>query len=176
MKRPKNSSSSWLKFMILSKCKGRKTHKWLETISSFSWRIAKYWKHTCKGPQSSYVPFLYRDKQKQMATITSPRHWLRFVEVYNDIWTIMVQLSIFWNNSSFPCPDMPFTQEKGSYYAISAREYATSRSSLADAEEDLMFKRGEFGNKHPEILQKTVSWLLTLQFGFQAADESRKLN
>ena len=39
-----------------------------------------------------------------------------------------------------------------------------------------MFKRGEFRNKHPEILQKNVWWLLSLHFGFQAPDESRKLN
>ena len=47
---------------------------------------------------------------------------------------------------------------------------------LTDAEEDLMFKRGEFGNKHLEVLQRTVRWLLSPHFEFQAPDESRKLN
>lgn len=58
--------------MVSSKGKGLKTprknsvwHKCLETISNFSWRRAKYWRHTCKGPQPSYVPFLYGDKEKR---------------------------------------------------------------------------------------------------------------
>ena len=40
---------------------------------------------------------------------------------------------------------------------------------LTDAEEDLMFERGEFGQQDPEVLQRTVWWLLTLQFGFRQA-------
>ena len=46
---------------------------------------------------------------------------------------------------------------------------------LTDAEEDLMFERGEFGDQDPEVLQRTVWWLLSLHFGFRARDESRKL-
>ena len=46
---------------------------------------------------------------------------------------------------------------------------------LTDAEEDLMFERGEFGQQDPEVLQRTVWWLLSLHFGFRARDESRKL-
>ena len=46
---------------------------------------------------------------------------------------------------------------------------------LTDAEEDLMFEQGEFGDQDPEVLQRTVWWLLPLHFGFRACDESRKL-
>ena len=46
---------------------------------------------------------------------------------------------------------------------------------LTDTEEDLMFERGEFGDQDPEVLQRTVWWLLSLHFGFRARDESRKL-
>ena len=38
-----------------------------------------------------------------------------------------------------------------------------------------MFERGEFGDQDPEVLQRTVWWLLSLHFGFRARDESRKL-
>ena len=46
---------------------------------------------------------------------------------------------------------------------------------LTDAEEDLMFERGEFGDQDPEVPQRTVWWLLSLHFGFRARDERRKL-
>ena len=46
---------------------------------------------------------------------------------------------------------------------------------LTNAEEDLMFERGEFGDQDPEVLQRPVWWLLSLHFGFRARDESRKL-
>lgn len=46
---------------------------------------------------------------------------------------------------------------------------------LTDAEEDLLFRSGEFGDKNPEALQRTDWWLLALHFSFRARDESRKL-
>ena len=46
---------------------------------------------------------------------------------------------------------------------------------LTEAEEDLMFERGEFGDQDPEVLQRTIWWLLSLHFGFRARDESKKL-
>ncbi|KAK3715342.1 hypothetical protein QZH41_001343 [Actinostola sp. cb2023] len=46
---------------------------------------------------------------------------------------------------------------------------------LTDEEEDLLFTSGEFGERSPESLQRTVWWLLSLHFGFRARDESRKL-
>ena len=33
---------------------------------------------------------------------------------------------------------------------------------LTNAEEDLVFRSSEFGNKNPEALQRTVWWLLAL--------------
>ena len=46
---------------------------------------------------------------------------------------------------------------------------------MTDAEENLIFERGEFGQQDPEVLQRTVWWLLLLHFGFRALDESGKL-
>ena len=46
---------------------------------------------------------------------------------------------------------------------------------LSDAEEDLMFEGGEFGDQDSEVLQRTVWLLLSLHLGFWACDESRKL-
>ena len=46
---------------------------------------------------------------------------------------------------------------------------------LSNAEEDLLFRSGHFGNGDPAALQGTVWWLLALYFGFRARDESRKL-
>ena len=46
---------------------------------------------------------------------------------------------------------------------------------LFEEEEDLLFTSGEFGDGSPEALQRTVWWLLSMQFGFRARDESRKL-
>lgn len=48
-------------------------------------------------------------------------------------------------------------------------------TELTDAEEDLLFRSSEFGDKNLEALQRTVWWLLALHFGFCARDESRKL-
>ena len=47
--------------------------------------------------------------------------------------------------------------------------------ALTDEEEDLFFASGQFGDSGPEVLQRTLWWLLSLQFGFRARDESRKL-
>lgn len=47
--------------------------------------------------------------------------------------------------------------------------------ALTEAEEDLLFEKGLFGDHEPEVLQRTVWWALSLHFGFRARDESRKL-
>ena len=46
---------------------------------------------------------------------------------------------------------------------------------MTDEEEDALFNSGQFGDNEPEVLQRTVWWLLSLHFGFRARDESRKL-
>ena len=46
---------------------------------------------------------------------------------------------------------------------------------LTSEEEDELFRLGEFGESNPEVLQRTVWWLLSLHFGFCAGDESRRL-
>ena len=46
---------------------------------------------------------------------------------------------------------------------------------LTDGEEAKLFETGEFGNHHPLALQRTLWWFLSMQFGFRARDESRKL-
>ena len=38
-----------------------------------------------------------------------------------------------------------------------------------------MFERGEFGDHDPEVLQRTLWWLMSLHFGFRARDESKRL-
>ncbi len=50
-----------------------------------------------------------------------------------------------------------------------------SARALTEAEEDLLFEKGLFGDHEPEVLQRTVWWALSLHFGFRARDESRKL-
>ena len=46
---------------------------------------------------------------------------------------------------------------------------------LTDSEEDKLFSVGYFGESDPLVLQRTLWWLLSLQFGFRARDESQKL-
>ena len=46
---------------------------------------------------------------------------------------------------------------------------------LTKGEEDLLFQTGQFGEDDPEVLQRTVWWVLSLHFGFRARDESRRL-
>ena len=46
---------------------------------------------------------------------------------------------------------------------------------LSKAEEDKLFEEGEFDEQNPVVLQRTVRWLLALNFGFRARDESRRL-
>ena len=41
--------------------------------------------------------------------------------------------------------------------------------------ENTLFEAGEFGDSNPVALQRTVWWFVSLHFGFQARDESRKL-
>ena len=45
---------------------------------------------------------------------------------------------------------------------------------LSNAEEDLSFRSGQFGDGDPAALQRTV-WLLALYLGLRARDERRKL-
>ena len=47
--------------------------------------------------------------------------------------------------------------------------------SITASEEDLLFTTNQFGDHDPEVLQRTVWWVLSLHFGFRARDESRKL-
>ena len=41
---------------------------------------------------------------------------------------------------------------------------------LTIAEEDQLFELGLFGKHEPEVLQRTVWWVLSLHFGFRARD------
>ena len=47
--------------------------------------------------------------------------------------------------------------------------------ALTEAEEDLLFDKGLFGNHKPEVLQRTVWLAIALHFGFRAREESWKL-
>ena len=47
--------------------------------------------------------------------------------------------------------------------------------AIDEDEEDTLFEAGEFGDSNPVALQRTVWWFLSLNFGFRARDESRKL-
>ena len=42
---------------------------------------------------------------------------------------------------------------------------------LTEDEADLLFETGQFGEDDPEVLQRTVWWVLSLHFGFRARDE-----
>ena len=63
--------------------------------------------------------------------------------------------------------DLVVNNAKG-YRPQAARE-------LTKGEEDLLFQTGQFGEDDPEVLQRTVWWVLSLHFGFRARDESRRL-
>ncbi len=59
--------------------------------------------------------------------------------------------------------------------SFAKRNRPQSARALTEAEEDLLFQKGLFGDHEPEVLQRTVWWALSLHFGFRARDESRKL-
>ena len=46
---------------------------------------------------------------------------------------------------------------------------------LTEDEENLLFETGQFGEDDPEVLLRTVWWMLSLHFGFRARDECRRL-
>ena len=46
---------------------------------------------------------------------------------------------------------------------------------LTDEEVDVLYEKGYFGTHEPEALQRTVWWCLSIQYGYRARDESRKL-
>ena len=46
---------------------------------------------------------------------------------------------------------------------------------LTITEEDQLFQLGLFGKHEPEVLQRTVWWVLSLHFGIRARGESRRL-
>lgn len=50
-----------------------------------------------------------------------------------------------------------------------------SARELTEEEEGFLFQSGQLGENDPEILQRTVWWVLSLYIGFRARDESRRL-
>ena len=70
--------------------------------------------------------FLHGDKEERWRPIRT--HNTDFISskstTINSTLLYMDQLLISWKTSSFRCPERPFPQEKGSYYAILAREIA----------------------------------------------------
>jgi len=46
---------------------------------------------------------------------------------------------------------------------------------LREDEKDLLFETGQFGEDDPEVLQRTVWWVLSLHFGFRARDKCLRL-
>ena len=46
---------------------------------------------------------------------------------------------------------------------------------LTDEEEEKRFESGECGDKYPLTLKRTLWWYSSMNFGFRARDESRKL-
>ena len=49
------------------------------------------------------------------------------------------------------------------------------KRELTKGEEGLLFQTGHLGEDDPEVLQLTVWWVLSLDFGFRARDDSRRL-
>ena len=47
------------------------------------------------------------------------------------------------------------------------------KRELTKGEEDLLFQTGQLGEDDPEVLQLTVWWVLSLDFGFRARDHVR---
>ena len=123
--------------MILSKSKGLKTprknsvwHKCMETISYFSWRREKYWRHTCKRPQPSYVSFLHGDKEKRWRPVRA--HNTDFISSKS---TTVSERP--WLNSQylerptvFLVPRGPFLKKKAVITWFWQGKSPTSRSSL----------------------------------------------
>ncbi|CAH3165359.1 unnamed protein product [Porites lobata] len=85
---------------------------------------------------------------------------------------------------------LPFNILKDDAFSRSRRILAAKRKSLVkegrgnkpnasceltDEEEAKLFEAGKFGNHNPLALQRTLLWFLSMQFGFRARDESRKL-
>ena len=46
---------------------------------------------------------------------------------------------------------------------------------LTEKEQNKLFETGQFGDHDPLVLERTLWWFLSLNFGFRARDESRKL-
>jgi len=65
------------------------------------------------------------------------------------------------------------TQELVEKHAQGNRPQAAR--SITPSKENLLFHTKQFGDHNPEVLQRTVWWVLSLHFGFRAGDESWKL-
>ena len=52
---------------------------------------------------------------------------------------------------------------------------ANTTRDLTNAEVDILYERKYFGIEEPVILQRTIWWITSLCFGYQARDEIRNL-
>ena len=94
------------------------------------------------------------------------------------------------NQRHIPEQKLPFNTLKDDAFSRSRSVLVAKRKSLVkegrgnksnasceltDEEEAKLFETGKFGNHNPLALHRTLLWFLSMQFGFRARDESRKL-
>ena len=69
---------------------------------------------------------------------------------------------------------LPARKRDSVYNNVKGNRQQAAREPTED-EEDLLFQNSHFGEDDPEVLQRTVWWMLSLHFGFRARDECRRL-
>ena len=84
-------------------------------------------------------------------------------------------LTSILKDDAFSCSKSVLATKRKSLVKEGRGNKPNASRELTDEEEAKLFETGEFGNHNPLALQRTLWWFLSIQFGFRAWDESRKL-
>ena len=119
-------------------------------------------------------PFMMEIKKKdggayEPATLQSFQSLQRYLNDKNS------KLNILKDREFVNSREVLLSKKKQLVFEEAKGNHSHAAKELSSAEEDLLFRSGEFCDENPEALQRTVWWLLALHFGFHARDESRKL-
>jgi len=93
----------------------------------------------------------------------------------SDIWISNSKTNILKDREFLKSREVLLSKKKQLVFAEAKGNRPNAAKELSKAEEDLLFRSSQFGNKNNEALQRTVWCLLALHFGFRAWDKSRKL-
>ena len=125
---------------------------------------------------TTFCRIFFLSHARKMEKSTSQQQFPVFSAVYTDTYVRGNIHLTYSRTMSSKNPEKSLQRSESHLFRSTAKETNRKLLRLSTKTKRMPFlQAGEFADSNPVALQRTVWWFLSLHFGFQAGDESRKL-